>query len=1157
MAEIEIELQDSINHVCSDEITNQLLNVVILQKDDSLSSFADNICNSVLPAPIYDFSDNIDSTMTDDIQNILIDIPLVNISDNVSNVISDGINDGDMLIDAPIQDINDSIDTGITDNISTTIIGSPPEITSIIPSGSIYSQYPLFEVIAESSCEECKIDFAVKDSGNSSVFSEFNVSMTKIGTNNGKNVFKYSLQFDKDFDFLLFDNYVCNAKVYDDFGTDEQNSNFVIIEDDTYFEITEIDKDFDNNRLILTAKQRNRNETWTSLHILFTDGVSNKNFRILDVEGEEIYIVGEKDIVIHTKPEITEYKIICEYETKSEYTDIAVKLNQKLLKIRTQCLVYDISGKEYDLTEFLSGVSYNYSTELSSKQADISFVYNSLLCPYTNTDTPLFYGNKIIIKSFLVGENQEQEFVEYIGYIKSVETDNDKISVIALDKLSRFSQKLNEDLHFCPNKITITENLRTIDGIKFKSSHSGWAMLPQPQIYVKDKLLSKGEYTVDFYRGEVYLSSNPYLDPEWIEQVVDMNDIADRKTIELYGDVNLSSSVKVKWTYMEKETYSCVNGVDGEMVWIEKTVELVETVDYSMDYENRKLILNAAIPPDNETIKNHFITISYRKDVEPVKATYTFFEAGTNTVDGITEQLAQNLGFGTENLEDVYEEEIVTKDGFNFYTKYKNIKEVLEFKVDGQDFSDYRISNGVVQTDTSFPSVEVTIDPFISVFFMTSSENTVLSVDFEDKYFETRSVVVDFQGTEKWAMKRYGSVNSNLDFSAYREVSIMAKPDRDVTLDVGLLTGDAVFVASTTANLVANEWNRITIDMSNVDVSERRNIGFIKFFADDECQVKLQYLHIPSHKAYIKYKYGTIQPTDVSINEVWFNKTDTDSYMDVLSEIYKQVDPSYVLYVDNKEKLRGEYKKLRPYYVLPILHSYNKIVSEDAYGGVVIPDYSTYMLSGFNHSIGEEQLFAAVMVVGRLSQKNNVALIGEATDVCDVVDGVPYVRTTYYTPKTGKYTHDAVLQTILGEQGYAPVPVGDRNAKTVIDSNSESGMYWYVKKNNDASRAFSNKQLMLVLELPFSVKWEEISILVGIYKNYVIREELFIEVETENGERFYPEENYPTKKQGQSGTYLKCSNKMFENKKIKKVYLYCSESARWITSKTVVGGGKK
>lgn len=1161
MATTEIYAQDS-KAFAYDDINVQLLNVTLIQHTDNETFANDGHSLQIIPAPIISNSDSLDvgTVYSDDVATELLDAPVVhevNAQDSQVFAYDDIYN---QIIPAPIVNNSDSLDvaTAYSDDVATEFQPVPPRIVSIEPSGTIYTQFPEFRILA-SSTDPCKIDLEIYSTDNWQIFAVFGADMTKIQDNDYLDLYEYRVDFRyNDYDMLLFGDYVIKARVYNNIGGENDQQNFTIRKQPVDIRITQIERDHENDRLIVDFEIDNKNRSWVSLYPILTNGRVNKKFDILQVnalDGGRI-LFNEKGIFALNSEDINNFRVVLGYETESEFTEIASLLNQKIIRLRYQCLVYDIDGNEHDVTEFVKSISYSISTELASRQANIEFVQHQLLCPYTNISTPLFYGNKIIFKTILETDNGSREFIEYIGYIKTVDSSNEGISVIALDRLSVFSQRLNEDLHYAPNKIRTGEYLKTTDGIKFKSSHKGWAQLPAPKIFVDGKLKTKGEYVVDYYRGEIYLSANPYLDPEWIDQIVDMNEVDDRQTIELYGSINLSSSLKVKLTYMEKQDYSCVSGVECEQVWLEKTVELIEGVDYSVDYENKKLKLTNPVPVDSDTRRNYFLTISYRKDVDSVYAEYSYFEAGTNEVEQITEDLALRLGFSQEDLEDEYAEYLYSEDGFSFMTRYKNIKEVLEFKVDGQDYSDYEIIGGKIQTNSVFPSNEVIIDPFESIYFFSTGEDTQVSLDFNDKYFGDCSVKIEYNGSDRWAQKRWGSGDITLDLSMYREVAFMVKTSENITLNIEFLSGEGFLIASESFNLTAGDWQKIVIDLSGIDYEDRSQIGSVRFIPSDNTTLWIDYMFVPSHEVFIRYKYGTLQPTGVSINEVWFNKGETDTYKDILEEIYKQVDPSYMLYIDKQEKLRGEYKKLMPYYI-NLLQNRIGEHKTDYYGAFTIPDYSTPMLSSFRHTISEEQLFSAVMVIGRLSQKPNVALLGVCEDVCDVVDGVSYIRTTYYTPKTGNYSVDTVLNEMLEQQGIEPLPPPAKDAKTVIDSNSESGMYWYVKKHNDASRPFSNQQLMLALTLPEPVKWEEINVLVGIFKNYVIREELYIEVETEDGERFFPEEDNPTKKQGQSGTWLSWKNQRFKNKKIKRVYVYCSESARWITSKQVVGGGKK
>lgn len=90
---------------------------------------------------------------------------------------------------------------------------------------------------------------------------------------------------------------------------------------------------------------------------------------------------------------------------------------------------------------------------------------------------------------------------------------------------------------------------------------------------------------------------------------------------------------------------------------------------------------------------------------------------------------------------------------------------------------------------------------------------------------------------------------------------------------------------------------------------------------------------------------------------------------------------------------------------------------------------------------------------------------------------------------------------------------------SMTDANLYSGTNWYLtSKDGNAGNACINSH-MVTLTLRESILFKEIAICIGSYQNKKIREELYIEVEDEYSNKWYPSGEFANYQSGSTGCY--------------------------------------
>ena len=1132
----------------SDSIETQVLNAPIISLSDDFAKPSDSREVTTLNAPIQELSDSF-SKPSDSVDTALLNASITELSDTFSKP-SDSIEN--TVIGTTEVELSDTFSK--PSNSIENLVFSSPVILDYSPSdnATTYSFYSKFSITVQSETQvyvifELYDDTPDSEGGKQLIKSWGWFEAEQIDTH--KWYCEYKIKEDLD-GYLLPGFYNLKIRVKNEapegYNYTEKWVKFNISKANIEIRFENLEFLIEKNQLRFTFKVRHLNEIWCSLYNLLVNRYTNKPFEILEVEYDDDYTIRDKTLLIKTSEDWKYLKITVRYEVKGELVDVANKLKNSKVSIGLKVLVTDVISEEtYDLSRYVDTINFGQSTELSSTKCELTFATTKGLSPFTNKDTPLFYGNKVKIYSYLEGN----EYLEWQGYITEIQSSGEKITITAFDKLVNFNKKLEENLIYSPETQVVKERLKALDGVRFKGSYDSWVASYRPKVWVGGELLKAEEYTVDYYRGEVYIMKNPYLHPQYIVKVYKADELIDRKIANLDFDINLSSTPKVYKTWREKIDYSCVSGVENTQIWRDKIQELIEGIDYIIDYDADRLILKEALPPDSDTAKDYAIRLECRKDIGEVIAEYKYYVPHTNKVEDIIKDLAKKVGFTDSEMEDSCEEEVFSRNSFHFQLSHKGIKSVNWIKVDGELYTgNYNILStlGLLELDKS--SVEAIIDPFETLFKVTKSEDASISLD--DEGVVGKSIKVITEKDNLYIEKDYHYYDIYLDLSPFKEVAFMIKPDKDLDYVVLDLV-DEDFNSHTfhsLNSLKANEWNECIFNISSYENRDR--INSIRIIFPKAGTYKVDYFHTPRHKVEISYKYNTIESTGISASEAHYLSEEVETYKDVLTDIMKLLPPSYRLWVDKNEKLHGRDLKMPFYYILPLAYSMQGLESDNVYGKFLIPDYALTLMSSFEHHISTEQIFNAVEVIGKKSYMEDKALLGEVEDKCVVVSGEVYGGNIAETLR--KYQFSIIVTPLISNFDYS---VNVPKEKVLIDGDVNTGIYWYKSQRDNPNCPFSTDELLVKLTLPEPIYWTEIVLTVGAYKGKVIRNEFYIECETEDGEKFYPEDVVPTRRSGQTGTHLKFTNKRFPYKKIKYIYIYGSTPFYWFTSEQV--GGKK
>jgi hypothetical protein len=952
-------------------------------------------------------------------------------------------------------------------------------------------------------------------------------------------------------DFLARGNFIVNATATNQFGvTLTDTKAFTINNCVSTFNYASLTRDFENQEATMTYVLENETEERVNIrHYLQNINQNNKLIPIevidADVPYHDNYLLGLKttpvSLLTHT------------FDFKMNQDELYDTLNKKDIYVDSQVIVYDINDVEYDLSQFVQTYSIDRKADLGATEASIDLVLAEELSPfYSEGALQTFFGNKVIINQKMKDiAGVTQLYRKFTGYMSSVAPSKLAIHIVAHDKFRRFTRKTVEDYHFSPTKVSVTENLRTFDGIRFRSSQSAWVQFPTPAVYVGGRRLVPGEYVVDYPRGEVFIFINTLGN----NGIVQTNKIAaensvgdDRATFALTFTMNKSSQPEIVHNWIEKIEYTCVGGVGTDFINVDK-YESLSAEDFVIDYEKNTIILLDPIAEDTVTVFSHNITITCR-EVYDIYATYSYQLEGTNEVEDIIESLATEVGFTAAELQDTASETLYKGSGNVFYTNKNRLISVQNITV-REDIgilpADYTtdLDSGKITMLTNFNRAEYILDPIFSTqHVLKSTSEIVVERDEEDFFACEASIKVS-----NWTQGDYVDLDYDRHYfyksaGKYDTLGIYIKTNKITKYRITLMykSGGSEYLDVTPADI--NTWTLVEFlgtGTARNDLYKIR-VAYYDALSSVDAELHLNYLHIEETPLTINYTYKTLQKTDITINEQWFLTESIDTYMEIIEELMKQVEPSYLIHVDEYGKLKGEYTKISTYVMRGDVLKQMFVDKSDYAGYFYLPDMFLKMLKTAETALSDEEIYTGVQVLGKLSDRNNVAGFSTVTDTCTWAPGYAYAQNTAL--KTVQYISPsipAVLIKTISEQAPSNY-VGTAS----VDGDVWSGIQWHVMQTDNSNRPMGTEAPQLLVTLPEAVLWDEICICVGSYKNKIIREELLIKVEDETGQVWYPSGETANKQNGNTGSWLKFKNDFNQNIKIKKIHVLSSECFAWV-----------
>ncbi len=1067
--------------------------------------------------------------------------------------------------------INTKIRLTITDFWnSTTVISNNfnidhrnPVITSVSPTGEIKSRLPLISVDVEE-LQDCFVQ--VKISTDKLIWDSGTQPMIRTGANTHHWEYKFDEHTD---DYLpAFGYFTIEVTVTDQYGNSTtQNYEFNTIPADIEIETDQIYRRFDGSNIAdVQIRVRSLNEDRIDLRFFWKRILELNNYK------EGCYIVETDKGIIEDnwikgiKTEGSEWVTVnlkWKYNSE-EQTNLLNQYNQQKIEVESKVLVSSDGSTWIDLSKFVESYSINDTESLVAREANITFKGREL-SPFLDTDLNsngilLSYGNRIVIKQLTkIGDNIE-EVSKFSGVIASVEINGNEYNVVAYDRLRVLTQTMLNNLKYSPQVNYVQEELTSLDGLKWESSNSNWAKFPPPKILVNGEELKNGEYSVDYLRGIVYIFKNLYLVSEQKTTVINANDVPDRKTFVLNFNIDSSVETKVYHLWEEKIVeYSCIGKdlIEPIEYWVQKSEQLTEEIDFYIDYGNDSVILSSALPEDNDTQRNHRIKVEYRAR-NKVIGQYYYYEPGTNEVEDIIEDLLSKCNFSTDELRSTITEKVYSNDGYNFWLSKNNDKTYNQVKVNGNSVSFSEIDQSSTYKKKGYLSFnkfrmyyDKLLDPVNSTKFWSFNNASAELID-DDYRYPDRSLKIIF-----------GSGGSaELDFSAnyriwnlniYNRLAFYVKANRAGTITIKLKNPDKSSVATFSNIDVSTSWDLKILDIS--EVSFKSSIGYLEILGDDII-VYFDYIHIPEDDVEVTYTYGNLQATGITINELIINYENYDTIFDAIEDIMRQVSPNYTIYIDNDGKVKGEYQRVR--WSALIIEGFNNTGLSNIHtiGRFLLEDFILYHNLENRTEISDEEVYTGIVVIGKLSEKNNVAMFGTATNQSSIT---PAQYGNYGRVKAqiiqslSNYNRSGVLYFLKQLIDQDPQAVGG-DLGALIDADVNTGAYWHYVTTNPDDRPEPHK--IVTIELPEPIYWEEITICIGAYQNKIIREEIYIEVETEDGYTFFPEGETPNYQQGNTGNWLKFSNTYMPEKKITKVHIYLNTPFYWIVAETRTGGKK-
>ncbi len=880
-------------------------------------------------------------------------------------------------------------------------------------------------------------------------------------------------------------------------------------------------------------------------------------------------------------PSWVQYWAIFKYANDNNLILITNELEKKNLKIRSNVIITR-EGTDYDISEIVMGSTISKSKQLGTSQLSVDCVdkdynYNpnnetSNINLVSSIYNPLIYfGNKIKVIYKILTSSGIQAFTKFIGYIKNVEISKSsavtQMSITAGDNMAKLIKYMPNNLNYTATKQEVlNELLRTFDGVTYVSDYTGWCEYPAPIIRVSDKEIENDKYIIDYARGQIIYKGN-VLSSLTTKTTELINPLADLKTWEIGIGMDNSILPKIYYTYEIYQSFSVDFQSSETEQWVQYTDELTEGIDFYADYDNGNITLYVALGADNETEelgnrKNQHIVALYRT-AKVITATYSYELPGTNDVEDIIEDLALKTGIDASDIQDTQtDEDLVIREQKYLYTLKNNISSLI-LKRNGDILSsanyDLNEKKGIITLNVlDYQEKHKIIEDCDHLWDETnanlSGETVEQSIDTLNKEEGTASLRVEFPTGGGNVKRNLLSDLYNVTITTQKYLEFYVKGDTSgiVYLDVSY---DNLNWETKTINITTT-WQKVSWNISSFS-SSFKDIKYLRLRGTN-ININIDYIYLKRNLYTTTYTYSTLQSTEITLSDVPLDYSNTKNAFEAIQELLKSVAPNYIVYVDDNNKLVGYYSSQKLFRnSLTIWNNFNqgqRAYSRSYYG----EDYKVKLTKKLNYNISEEEVYTGVLLLGKNTEPENVALRGTLVDSCTWVDGKAYALKQAVSPTSEYENFGRPLNPLSGTivfnqlrlQNSAPITGG---INSLIDYDGSTGYFWF--KKDSAPEA---SLLMCTLTLEKAIYWDKIDILVGAYDGKIIKEALYIKVGDETGTNYWFTERNTLKVQpGSTGTILSFENNFNANIKIKYIRVYMSEPFTWTITHTEVVTKKK
>jgi len=929
---------------------------------------------------------------------------------------------------------------------------------------------------------------------------------------------------------------------------------FIIEDSSAQVRVDSIEKYYDGSglaKILFSVKDLNYEKI--TLRFDFTKDDGDTYLPCTIIETSDDLIINDDNYIsnITATTNWVQYWIKIQYAIDTDIQLITDTLDKKNLKVRSQIIVTR-DDTNYDISDIVESHSISKDKQFGASQTQFNLIDKNFEYTPLNTASDinkvsgiynplLYFGNIIKVIHKIFTKEGIQSFTKFTGKIKNIELVKDSfktgINIIAQDNLEKLINYLPNNLEYNTTKQeVIDETLRTFDGFTYYSEHMDWSEYPAPKIKLNDKEIEPDKYIVDFVRGQILYKGNA-LSQLQTETVTCTNPLDDMKT--WVAGISFDNSIlpQVYYSYQRYERFSC-NDYSGWLYqWTGYTEKLTENEDYYVDYENGNIILYNALDPDNSSevlgnIKEQLIVVVYRKTTV-VKALYSYEIAGSNDVEDIIKDLSIKAGIPIADIQgSVTDEILILRDQKYLYTGKNNLISLI-LKQDGSTVSssDYDLDekNGIITLDTlNYVDKDWQIEDcdwlWDDAVADTSGESVIQEIDIINQIEGRGCLKTIFPENGGYVLRDLlGDLyNATITGQKYLEFYIKANIIGIAYLDISY---DNVNWESKIIN-VTSSWQTISWDISGL-AEVYKEIKYLRLRASDII-IYLDNIYLKRNLYTASYSYYTLQATGITLSKVNFDYENVDNAFQGVQNLLKEVAPNYLVYINEDNKLIGEYSNqqlLRD--SLTIWSNFNqgqRAYTRSYYGEqyeITLPKHLTF-------NISDEEVYTGAIVIGKNTEPENVALRGTITDECAWISGKSYLskKVTLDRSQYNSFGRPAIGGTTsifdqLANQNNTPIAGG---VEAMNDFDTNTGMYWF--KKNDAP---DPNELICQLELEKAVIWERIDILVGSYDNKIIKQAFYIKVGDEFGNWWYTERNMLKIQPGSTGCYSSDTEVMTEN----------------------------